>query len=654
MLKTKVHPLIQKMGPYGIILQIALIALPLLTGFRVLFSLWQWDRVQASDVGIDLLIQGMRADLIMVSLLLAPLVLLIPLFAHRFTWSFWRWIAVIWGAAGLTLLVFMEVSTPAFMMQYDVRPNRLFVEYLKYPKEVFATLWEGFRFWLISGVVMTSLAAVYFYRCLKGYLYVKPPLSFAKTLLVWPLVVLLVALSIRSTTGHRPANPSFFAITGDPLVNSLVIDSTWSVAFAIYNLKHEAKSSEVYGNMPSEQMLQIVRSEPALQGYDFDDADRPTLHLQRPVISREKPLNLVIVLEESLGATYVESLGGLKGVTPYLEALKSDGWWFENLYATGTRSVRGIEAVVAGYMPTPARSTVKLSLSQQNFATIADVLSRQGYHTEFMYGGEAHFDNMRSFFTGNGFQQITDQKDIQSPEFVGSWGASDGDLFNKAHERFNALYEANKPFFGLVFSSSNHEPFEFPDGKIELYEEPKATVNNAVKYADYALGQFFKQAKNSDYWKDTLFLVVADHDSRVFGSELVPVKKFHIPGVIVGADMQAKSINTLASQIDLAPTLLSLMGIKSQHPFVGRDLVRDLDTPGRAMMQFFDNYAWMENGHVTILRPDQEAVQAKYDPEKRQLEAFEPADQIMQEKALAHALLAAKMYARQQYQIPKE
>lgn len=653
MFKAKVHPFIQKMGPYGIILQIMLIALPVLTGFRLLFSIWQWDRVQASGVGFELFLQGVRADLIMVSLLMVPLVLLVPLLANRFTWSLWRLIAVFWGVAALTLLVFMEVSTPAFMMQYDVRPNRLFVEYLKYPKEVLSTLWEGFRFWLISGIVLTGLGARYFYRRLKNHLEVKPQLSLLKTLLVWPLVVLLVALSIRSTTGHRPANPSFFAITGDPMVNSLVINSTWSVAFAIYNLKHEAKSSEVYGKMSDEQILQIVRSEPALKDYEFNHPNQPTLHLQKPVMQRERPLNLVIVLEESLGATYVESLGGIKGVTPYLEALKNDGWWFENLYATGTRSVRGIEAVVAGYMPTPARSTVKLSLSQQNFATLADVLGRQGYHTEFMYGGEAHFDNMRSFFTGNGFQQITDQNNITSPEFVGSWGASDGDLFNKAHERFTELHQSNKPFFGLVFSSSNHEPFEFPDGKIELYEEPKATVNNAVKYADYALGQFFKQAKTSDYWQNTLFLVVADHDSRVYGSELVPVKKFHIPGVIVGADIQAKSIETLTSQIDLAPTLLSLMGIESQHPFVGRDLARDTERAGRAMMQFFDNYAWMENGQVTILRPNQDAVQAKYDAIGRQLEALQPADKVMQEKALAHALLAAKMYERQQYQIPK-
>ncbi|HNW42228.1 MAG TPA: LTA synthase family protein, partial [Opitutaceae bacterium] len=146
-------------------------------------------------------------------------------------------------------------------------------------------------------------------------------------------------------------------------------------------------------------------------------------------------------------------------VTPELEKLKETGWWFEELYATGTRSVRGIEAVVSGYLPTPARSVVKLSLAQKDFFTLAMPLKRLGYHTEFIYGGESHFDNMRGFFTGNGFQSVIDQKDYAAPKFVGSWGASDEDLFDKAHERLTALHAAGTPSFTLVFTSSNHEPF---------------------------------------------------------------------------------------------------------------------------------------------------------------------------------------------------
>ena len=235
----------------------------------------------------------------------------------------------------------------------------------------------------------------------------------------------------------------------------------------------------------------------------------------------EKPYNVVIILEERLGAEFVGKLGGLP-LTPNLDKLSKEGLWFDNLYATGTRSVRGIEAVTTGFLPTPARSVVKLGKSQRGFFSLASFLSERGYHNQFIYGGESTFDNMKGFFLGNGFQQIVDQKDIKEPAFTGSWGASDGDLFDKAHKLFS--HQTDKPFFSLIFSSSNHSPFEFPDNAVELYEQPKNTVNNAVKYADHALGRFFEKARQSNYWNNTIFLVVADHNSRVYGNSCSIVK----------------------------------------------------------------------------------------------------------------------------------
>ncbi|PFG54428.1 phosphoglycerol transferase MdoB-like AlkP superfamily enzyme [Marinobacter sp. LV10R520-4] len=460
-------------------------------------------------------------------------------------------------------------------------------------------------------------------------------------------------MSIRSTTGHRPANPAMFALTSDALVNSLIINSTWSVAFAIYNLKHEADASARYGDMKMADILAEVRSAPWLSGSEFNSSPFPTLHSQTPVQQRQRPLNLVIVLEESLGATFVESFGGTP-VTPRLEALKESGWWFENLYATGTRSVRGIEAVVSGYLPSPARSVVKLSLSQTEFFTLGELLKQKDYDTGFIYGGETHFDNMRSFFAGNGFDTIVGQQDYTAPSFTGSWGVSDEDLFAKVHEDIQKLHASGEPFFRLVFSSSNHTPFEYPDNRIEQYDEEKNTVNNAVKYADHALGQFIDTARNSVYWKDTVFLIVADHDARVWGDELVPIKNFQIPGLILGADIESRRIKTITSQVDLAPTLLSLMGITSEHPMVGRDLVRFPDQPGRAMMQFNDYYAWMdENYKVTVLRPDQKPLAGAYSRETGSTEYLEdvPEDMAVR-KALAHALLPLELYRERAYGLP--
>lgn len=369
-------------------------------------------------------------------------------------------------------------------------------------------------------------------------------------------------------------------------------------------------------------------------------------------------MNLVIILQESLGATFVESLGGVP-VTPNLEKLKEEGIWFEQLYATGTRSVRGIEAVITGFQPTPADSTVKLSKSQKNFFTIAALLAKQGYSTEFIYGGESHFDNMRGFFTGNGFKHIVEQKDYKNPVFVGSWGASDEDLLNKTHEQLLQHHQNGKPFFTLAFSSSNHAPFEFPEGRIELYEQPKATDNNAVKYADYAIGEFIKKAKNSPYWKDTVFLIVADHDIRVRGDTLVPIERFHIPGLILGADIKPQRLTSVTSQIDLPVTVLSLMGISAQHPMTGRDLSSEAaDTEGRAMMQYNDNFAWMEEHagkkQVVVLRAGKAPAHGEYDAKIKKLaEVNPPADATtLEQRALANSLLPDLLYQEQRYRLP--
>lgn len=652
---SKIRSVLYATGPFLslFIFTISVLVILSLSRFGLLF--WQFERATAAgDIGI-MLLQGVRADLIFIGLWLALPLLLAPLLARAGSFKVWLKLNHLWLLLGLALVILLEVSTPQFIMQYDVRPNRLYIEYLKYPKEVFGTLWQGYRGMLLGGVLALIALLWLGNLALRRVLAHTQPFARYRTLLLsWPLLVFLTFAAIRSTTEHRPANPALFAITGDAMVNSLIINSPYSVLYAIYSLKHEARSSEIYGKLPQQEMLELALDWPWLKHLEFNDPQLPTLALRQSAMERAQPLNLVIILEESLGATFVKSLGGLP-VTPELEQLKNQGWWFENMYATGTRSVRGIEAVVAGFPPTPAQSVVKLSGAQQNFYTLASTLQQQGFHTSFVYGGEAHFDNMRGFFTGNGFSEVIDLPKMAKPEFVGSWGASDEDLFNAAARHLAEMSAQQQPFFSVIFTSSNHEPFEFPDGKIALYDSEKATVNNAVKYADYALGQFIAQAKQQAYWHNTLFVIVADHDNRVYGNSLVPVHKFQIPALILGADLKPKTISSLASQIDLAPTVLSLMGINAETPLLGRDFSLDAESPGRALLQFDQYFALLEQqsaneAAVTILKPDGSSVAARYLLNDKQLvltdAAAEPA---AQRRALAQVLLPSWLYREKRY-----
>lgn len=641
-------------GPY------APLVILVITGFFVLFTsrvalmAWQHERISRQGIWLQCLVQGARVDSIQLAQICFIPAILAPISVLPGAWDLWQGFTAFWIVGAITFLLFMEASTPGFIAEYDVRPNRLFVEYLRYPKEVCAMLWKGFRVHVISALLIVAAAIILTSEFTEPWLAMYPSWDPAVTLFIWLPILLVLAIIIRSSFGHRPANPTSFALTTDNLVNSLILNSAWSVLYAIYNLKHEKKSADIYGKMPLDEMLREFDLTKNNTSSTKVDAPIPTLTKLNPSRVRERPLNLVIILEESLGATFVESLGGLP-VTPELEKLKEQGWWFEQMYATGTRSVRGIEAVIAGFPPTPSPSVVKLSLSQTNFFSIAGLLEKHGYHTEFIYGGEAHFDNMRGFFKGNGFQSVIDQKDFVNPSFVGSWGASDIDLFEKTHERLLAHHANGQPFFTLAFTSSNHSPFEFPDGLIELYDAKKATENNAVKYADYALGRFFDKARKSDYWDNTLFVVVADHDIRVRGDSLVPVKNFHIPALILGADIEPRRIKTVASQIDLPVTALSLMGICDEHPMIGRDISNEpADNPGRAMMQFEQHYGWMEGHEMVVLRPGKEPAPATYDPIHKTLSPKQKnADsEKMAKRALAHVQLPAWLYHQQKYRLP--
>ncbi len=575
-----------------------------LTLARALLVVWQWQRVADVDMFAPVFLQGLRFDLVLLGLTLVLPVLLFPLLAwSERLQSLWRGFLKIYLPAVLFAVVFMELSTPSFIDQFDFRPNILFVEYLNHPREVLATLWGAYRVPLILTIVFVTGFTVVSARQMAPLVARTRATGLLAALLVTPVLLVLCLGLIRSTTDHRPVNPSTVALSNDALVNDLALNSAYTALYAIYETRHEAAGGFRYADIDDDDVFATVRASMNIDDRQFTSAVLPTLHAQQIATASAKPKNLVIIVEESLGAEFVGALGGLD-LTPSLDALANDGIWFTSLYATGTRSVRGLEAIVSGFTPTPARSVVKLGKSQRNFFTLAQLLGDAGYDTGFIYGGEAQFDNMRRFFMNNGFQHVIDKRDYNNPVFTGSWGVSDEDLFNRAHEEFSG--KQGKPFFSLVFTSSNHSPFEYPDGRIEIQGADKNTVNNAVKYADYALGRFFEMARGADYWDDTVFLVVADHNSRVYGPELIPIERFHIPALILGGPIEPAVFTAVASQIDLGPTLLSLIGITAEHPMIGHDLTipEERQRPGRAIMQYNATQAYMDGNRVAVMQKD--------------------------------------------------
>ena len=403
-----------------------LIGLCITTISRILlFFIFKERVVENPNYGLLFLI-GLRFDLILMSyiaFLPAVLLSLLPDSVLQYIKKFFN----IYFIFFLFLFLLMELSTLDFINQYDTRPNRLFLDYLIYPKEVVGTLLKSYLPSLIITIILLNSALFFALKFGKKLFY--PQESNYKTKLLLFLVVSFFLFwgARGSLTTKRPINASNAIFCSDQMTNSLGLNSFYTVAFAAYSMKNEGDVKK-YGKM--DELEAYSRVKKYMDVTEFLPGEVPFLHLQKPDVSQPN-YNVVVFLQESLGAEYVGCLNGLP-LTPELDKLSKEGLLFTNLYCTGTRSVCGIEQVTAGFLPNPSESIVKLSGSQQGFFTLADAFGRHNYDTSFIYGGMANFDNMASFFNGNGFKNIIDETDFDADgkkyAMKGTWGYSDEDL----------------------------------------------------------------------------------------------------------------------------------------------------------------------------------------------------------------------------------
>ncbi|MBN2109140.1 MAG: sulfatase-like hydrolase/transferase [Deltaproteobacteria bacterium] len=624
------------------------LSIVLFTLFRAVLFFNSFDRI--NDVPHYLLIFpiGLRMDTIVVSYcLILPAAVLLALPAEFIKRA--AGILALYFAVLAAIFCFMEIATFPFMAEFDTRPDRLFIEHMVQVREVFGMIFKGYLANLATGLAGMVLVGSAVFVIMRKNLRTANPSSFSKRLLLFIIVAPLLFIGLRSSFGSRPASIGTAAFSENHLANQLGISSIYSVAYAAVKLSESGKNSgELYGIMDKDELLHRIMAANGLRPQDCTNPDSPLLHQQLSSFTVAKPLNLVIILEESMGAEHVGCLGGLP-LTPNIDRLSRQGILFKNLYCTGTRTIRGIEAIIAGILPTPAESVLKSGLAGKIF-TIAGVLKNRGSSTAFFYGGKSTFDNMRACFRSNGFDTIYDQDDFKNPVFTGTWGVSDEDLFEKANEVFKS--HGDKPFFALVLTTSNHDPYEFPDGRIELYEQPKATRFNNIKYADFALGKFFEVAQKEAYYKNTVFLVIADHSTRLRGRDLIPVEKFHIPALILAPHLPPLVIEKIVSQIDMTPTLLDIMGISADLPIIGRPILSlPEQVPGRAVLQYGTTHALMVGTTVIVQQPDKQPAQFIYSDADKRLHPA-PLDPELAGDALAYSLLPDYLQRHKQTGFP--
>ena len=508
-------------------------------------------------------------------------------------------------------IVFNGISEYFFWNEFGVRYNFIAVDYLVYTNEVVGNIMESYP------VVPMTLGIVVVTLLITWYLF-RRDLVQAEYLKGWrwkAVVAPAYIAALFAAIGLLNFNTRF-QDSGNVYVNELQANGLYKFYDAF--VKNSLDYEQFYITRPEAEAEAFVHG---VYGSTGDN-----LHAVSAGGGSEIRRNIVLVTIESMCSSYMERFGNTESITPVLDSLYRLGMAFDRVYATGNRTVRGLEAVTLSLPPCPGQSIIKRPNNAGMHSTGA-LLREKGYNVTYFYGGNSYFDNMETFFSGNGYD-IVDQKSYSPEEitFANIWGVCDEDAYRKVIRTLGEQSQDGKPFFAHVMTVSNHRPFTYPAGKIRIPNDSK-TRAGGVLYTDYALGQFLAEASKQPWFDNTIFLITADHCASSAGRTEIPLHKYHIPALIFAPGFVApQQIEGIVSQIDLMPTLLSLLDMDYDSHFYGRSIF-DPDYVNRAFIATYQDLGYLEGDTFTILSPVRRYEQYRVVPTKENPHNLEPAAQ---------------------------
>jgi len=504
-------------------------------------------------------------------------------------------------------LLFVAVTEYFFFEEFDARFNLVSVDYLRYPTEVAGGITSEYPVgWVLTGcALLAALSSLLLGRHLL-HSAVQPARFRQRTppLLALGLVIGLLAAFFSTRT---------LGITDNRVTNELIANGPSSFFRAL-------RTSEI--DYHAHYATRAPADNLALLARELDRGNGRFTRLAEGRLDRAFParpdglgrLNVFLVSSESFGAEFSRLYGSQRDWTPEFDRIAQHSLWFRHAYASGTRTVRGLEALTLSIPPIPAESILRRP-GNGNLATLGGVLRRLGYSTSFLYGGYGYFDNMNAFYAANGYT-VLDRNDLpRPPRFENIWGVADEDLFDMALGHADALAATGQPFFIHVMNTSNHKPFTFRTGLERIGVKPAhGGRESGVRYADYAQGEFLRAAAAHPWFRDTVFIIVADHGARVYGRQQIPLRTYEIPLLFYSpAHIAPQRIDALMTQIDVAPTLLGLLGLPYSAPWFGQDV---LHTPEDGRVAYFahnHDVALLRGTALQILRLHKAATTWHYD-----------------------------------------
>ncbi len=606
-------------GRFSLLLAFILTYLMVGTSTRIIFYFLSWEELSFSvgsllkmfSLGIlfDAEVSLCFSTLYIIFLLLLPSRLIGSLFDK--VGSFF--------IMGLTIFImlFAFFSEFPFWDEFSTRFNFIAVDYLIYTYEVVQNINESLPIPLIvGGLLLFVFALFYFYdkkQILQKSFSTKP--RFINRLKV-ALPMLLVCATGLWSLNNRMAEGN-----NNVYENELSKNGVFSL-FAAYR-SNELDYNNFYPTLKKDSAYQALAIE-LLQNNSTSISDN--LHSVARNISDtgEQHSNIVLIAIESFSADFLAHYGNKQHLTPIYDDLMDSSINFTKLYATGTRTVRGMEALTLCVPPTPGNSIVRRPNNDQIFS-IATVLKTKNYDLKFIYGGDGYFDNMNTFFGGQGFDIVdrnrgnplsdkikTHRFNIEDKDvsFENAWGICDGDIYKQALHFGDNAAKLKQPFFQFIMTTSNHKPFSFPAGKINLAAGNREA---AIKYTDYALGKFFEEARQKSWFANTIFLIVADHCASSAGKWEINIDRHHIPAIIYNYKGHAASVDKLSSQIDLMPTVFGLLHWTYRSELFGKDIMRMLPSEERALIGNYRTLGLLKQNIFTQINDRKIVAQYSFD-----------------------------------------
>lgn len=508
-----------------------------------------------------------------------------------------RWLLGALLVLSLFVMLFVAVAEWLFWDEFGVRFNFIAVDYLVYSKEVLDNIRESYPLpTLLSAIAVVAVVLALLLRKPLAQALAAPAATPRQRLLGVALLAVLVGLNVLVIDQQFPRGQG-----GNAYQRELASNGPYQFFAAFRN--NELDYTQFYASLDAADVGAQMHKELAEPRVQLEGSDPQDIRRQVSADGAQRTPNIILVTIESFSAKYMGSNGDERNLTPNLDALRRQSLYFNNFYATGTRTDRGLEAITLSIPPTPGRSIVKRIGRESGYASLGQQLKAVGYDAVFVYGGRGYFDNMNAFFSGNGYR-IVDQSSVDESEisFKNAWGMADEDLYRQTLKLADADHAKQQPFFLQLMTTSNHRPYTYPDGRIDI---PSGEGREgAVKYTDHAIAEFLEQAKAKPWFDNTLFIFVADHTAGSAGVEDLPVNNYQIPLWIYAPKLvEAREDGKLASQIDLAPTVLGLLNLDYTSTFFGRDLLKEDALPPRVLIGNYQHLGLFDGQDLAILSP---------------------------------------------------